>query len=207
MRNLFKDPRVVIAIAILCGLVAVILFYQKYNDIMMTKKVLVAKQDIKLDNLLSSKNAVFDGKPSGGLPNDYIVNEDEVQDKVAKGFIPAGTTIRKSMLKDNKGIGIEAKLGENPQLIATSFEADLYTTIGGQLKIGSIVTVKALLKSMEGTTNTTVLIGERIPVWHVDSESNQKAVVLGLTQEQFDNVTRVNANGAKYQFGLRGDKK
>lgn len=140
-----------------------------YNSTAGEVSVVVAKSNIKLDqeaagNLISSKI------PRGALQMDTVRQPTELEGYSARGFIPAGTVLRKSMFQ--LGGGVSAKL--KPDQVAIAVPTNLDTTCAEKLSPGNHVNIR--IANKQGDTVTCQEIADNVEVISV----NEKGVVLAV---------------------------
>lgn len=115
---------------------------------------------------------------------------------VAKGYIPAGTVLRKSMFHAMDKAGIPAKLNHMSDKVAIALSADLNTTLGGIVEPGNKVTVKA---SDKGATYHLVTKTELLAT---PDKGTEKAVVLAVTPYESHMIWDAISSGKTIWFEL-----
>ncbi|ACX51921.1 SAF domain protein [Ammonifex degensii KC4] len=126
--------------AVLAGLVAAGSLAWLLSAFLPQKTVLVAKSDVPARGPVTEVEAV--SLPKAGLPPDAVTERGELAGKVARGFIPAGTVLRRAMLQPKWAAGAAgalAEIGPGYRMLALPLTAD--TTVGGCVASGDRIDV------------------------------------------------------------------
>lgn len=140
-------------------------------------EVAVARVDINLDDEVSIPVNVGVGEIQvGSLYNDTIRSASQLKGKSAKGFIPAGTVLRESMLQPAVGPIARLKNGN----VAVSVPNTINTTVAGAIKPGNIVRIKIINKAstIDKTPPMEIASIEQVEILAV----NEKGVVVSLNE-------------------------
>lgn len=168
-----------------------------YSSVAGVVKVAVASSDIRADELASDKNVGAGQVPRGALQGDTVRDLSEINGMVAKGFIPQGTVLRKSMFQSVQSAGVAARLLAMPGRVALAVQSSIDTTVGGSVKAGSEVAVYSLTK------NGPVRLVERAPVLSAPEKGAQGgAVLLALTPQEAELILRAQGNREQLSFYL-----
>lgn len=186
-------------LSILCGLIAAAIGVYSYNTLIKLVPIVVAAEDIQPNQLITSKAITISKTPRGALLNDSIQNVEELRNSSAKGFIPAGTPLRKSMflpLAQSSHSARLAALGEG--YIALAVEKQMGTEIGGTVRAGDYVTIKAASK--DATVETLI---ERAFVLDIpQKDKNIDSIVLAIPPVEADRIAQAEAGGKTIYFEL-----
>lgn len=150
----------------------------------------VAMTDIHTDDMASPKNTGPGQTPRGALQGDTILTPSDLDGMAAKGYIPAGTVLRKSMFQPMSKTGITAKLATMPGKIAIALPANLNTLVGGVIKPSDKVNIKA---SEEGKTSE--LIKEAIILTTPNKGSNDNAITIAVTPQEAQELWNAQSLG------------
>lgn len=202
--KVFRNYKAMLIIAAVCGILATVVAASEWKKIMGTKDVLVAAVEIQPGKELTSKEVAIEPKNEKDLPADAIGSLIELEGKAPRGVIPLGTVLRQSMFKPIEQFGAEGLLHEHPGRKAVAFQMDIETTVGGQVKQGSIVDIHAIVASAAGEKKSVVAEKAPVLVMPLPSAENKNtgAVVVALTPQEIDTLMRTSAESAKYKFVL-----
>lgn len=143
--------------------------------------VAVARSDIAPDEAASPKNIGVGKTPRGALQGDTVREPRELAGMAAKGFIPSGTVLKKSMFQPIEKAGAAARLSLKPGYVAVALSPSLDTTCGGEVKPGSLVDVKCVRKD-----GSLQVIAEKVEVLAAPEKS--KGVVVALKKAEADRL-------------------
>jgi hypothetical protein len=190
-----KNYRLMFGLFVLLAAIAAIIAAGSLSRATGTSQVAIASINIAADDAATVKN-IGDAKiPQAAVQPDTALSLQDLQGMAAKGFIPAGTVLRKSMFQNISMAGAEAKLSLEPDLIAVALPVSLDTTIGGEIKAGSHVDIDVVTK--EGALVTVAGNVEVLTIPDLTQTSNTgKGVVLGMQKSVADQmVTLEKSNG------------
>jgi len=170
------------------ALIAAAIFAYGYNNVNRMVNVAVAGTDIHPDETATPQNVVLGKTPRGALQSDTILKPSELANMCAKGYIPAGTILRKSMFQPVAKAGIPAKLAAMKGRVALAIPSDIETTVGETIRPGDAVDIMASVKGQ------TVKVGTDVTVLAVPREES-KAVVLAVTPKEADNILSAQSDG------------
>jgi len=187
-----KNYRAFFIAAVVCAVLAALVGAYGYNTVAKMVTVTVASRDILADELVSDRNASYGKEPVGSLKPDSIKNINEVKGMVAKGFIPAGTPLRKSMFISVAGAGYAARLGAlDGNLVALALPESVDTSVGKAIKRGDKVTVKGSSKN-----GSNQLMAQKAEVLDIPNKNTGvNAVVLALSPEEADKIALAKSQG------------
>lgn len=164
--------KVVFPIFLILALILSFGFWNYMRNIGGKVEVAVARVDINLDDELSIPANVRVGEMQvGSLYSDTVRSADQLKGKSAKGFIPAGTVLRESMLQPAVGPIARLKSGN----VAISVPNTINTTVAGAVKPGNIVRVKVIDQKAPPTEKACI---EPVEILGV----NEKGVVVSLDE-------------------------
>lgn len=172
-----KNYKTFFAAAILFAILTAIVAAYGYNTVAGVVDVVVAKRDIKADETMQPEALGYGKTPKGAILNDTVKNPAELQGMIAKGYIPAGTVLRKSMFQQVTSAGARAKL--QPGYVALAFDKDLNTSCSDQILPGSLVNIKSFNKD-----DSVVDVASEIEVICI----TEKGVVIAVPEELSDSV-------------------
>lgn len=167
-----KNYKTFFAAAILFAILTAIVAAYGYNTVAGVVDVVVAKRDIKADEPMLPEALGYGKTPKGAVVSDTVRNPAELQGMVAKGFIPAGTVVRKSMFQAVSTAGARAKLELG--YVALAFNKDIDTSCSDQILPNSLVNIKSFNKD-----GTVVDVASEIRVICV----TEKGMVLAIPEE------------------------
>lgn len=212
MNKLLKDPKVFLIFTICLGLIISLVGYNMFNSNKKKVPVLKAKFNINQDDVVTTDKTYIDHVHVDDNYNDAVENLDPEQ--IAIGYIPAGTIIRKSMLKPKSQAGVIGILNKYPDRRAVALKADIDTTVGNTVTTGSLVQVSAIydVKGSNGTGSSENLL-DNIPVLKGATASGDapgsqtQAIVLALTPGERDKLNDARAKDATIVVSLYGPRK
>lgn len=172
-----KNYKTFFAAAILFAILTSIVAAYGYNTVAGVVDVVVAKRDIKADETMQPEALGYGKTPKGAILSDTIRNPAELQGMIAKGYVPAGTVLRKSMFQQVTAAGARAKL--KPGYVALAFNKDLDTSCSDQILPNSLVNIKSFNKD-----GTVVDVASEIEVICI----TEKGVVMAVPEELSDSV-------------------
>jgi len=177
-----KKHRVYFALGLVAIMLAALFSYHEYVSINGLVPVAVAARDIGEDTPASSQNVIPGKTPRGAVFNDTVFNPQDLDGMSAKGFIPAGQPIRKSMFQPIKDAGVAARLAHlGGNRVAIGLEASVPVTVGGELKVDYRVDVKSSSKGL------TKKLADNAVVLAVPGK-NERGVVLAVTPEEASSI-------------------
>ncbi|MGE5372397.1 MAG: SAF domain-containing protein [Solirubrobacterales bacterium] len=165
--------RISFSVFVVCAALVALIMANAYHSVTKTTLVAVAKTDLAPAQAAQPKSIGMKRLPANALDSQTIVRPDLIKDRITRGFIPAGTVLRKSMFLPAGQAGAAAQL--SPGTVAIALDADIHTTCADEIRNGSFVTV---FSARGGSVN---VITEKTRVLSISKE--RKAVVLELTPE------------------------
>jgi Flp pilus assembly protein CpaB len=170
-------------LSLACALIAASLAAYYYNKMAGMVTVAVAMQEIQADDMASPKNVGPGKTPRGALQSDTVINPSDLAGMAAKGYIPAGTVLRKSMFQPMSEAGVPAKLATMPGKVAIALPADINVTVGGVIKPGDRVTIKASEKG-----RTEILVSEATVLTVPQKGSKDDAITIAVTPRESQTI-------------------
>ncbi|GEA16302.1 hypothetical protein E308F_25460 [Moorella sp. E308F] len=196
---MFKNYRLMLLIGLICGGLAAFGAVTAVNQKVGAVPAVVAAKDIEGRRALAAGDLTVSLLPRSALYKDALASVSQAVGQVARGFIPAGTVMRASMLLPPDKAGISGILSEYPGLVAVAVKVDIETNLAGALQAGDKVQVIARHKDAGGGRHEVV--ASAAPVLAV----NDKGVILGLTPEENGRYQQALAGGAAISFALLGE--
>lgn len=193
---MFKNYRLMLLIGLICGGLAAFGAVTAVNQKVGAVPAVVAAKDIEGHQVLAAGDVTVVPVPKAALYKDTLPAVGQAVGQVARGFIPAGTVIRASMLLPPAKAGISGLLSDYPGLVALAVKADIETNLAGVLQPGDKVQVMARYKDAKG--GRYEVLASSAPVLVV----NDKGVLLGLTPEENSRYQQALAGGAAISFAL-----
>jgi Flp pilus assembly protein CpaB len=134
----------------------------------------------------------------GNLYPDTVRSETDLMGVIPKGFIPAGTVLRKSMFQPVESAGMSGKLAMlGNDRVAIAIPNDLYTSIAGNLAEGDIVDVylrpKGTMPEL-ALANVPVLQGATTVM--PEGEQTSQGIVLAIPAGELSKILQ----------GMQGDQ-
>lgn len=185
-------------LALVLALVAAGIAGYAWHTMMSMIPIAKAGADILPEQQTTPQNVIPGRELKGSLHADTVKDPIELKDMVAKGFIPAGTTLRKSMFQPVSATGVAARL--EPGQVAVAVPANIQSTCGGTVKKGSQVDLLVTSKT------ATEVVGHRITVLDVTVKKDggsDSAVILALTDQQGKLLTSTMSKGSSPVLFLR----
>lgn len=176
--------------AILCAVMAALVGVYGYNTVARMTTIAVASKDIVVDEIAGETNVAIGKEPAGSLKDDSVRSVSELKGMVAKGYIPDGTPLRRSMFMTSAGAGVAARLGAlDGNLVAIAVPESVETSVGSSLKRGDKVTVKGATRA--GAKETLSPKAEVLDV--PDKETGVTAVLLALSPAEAERIAQARA--------------
>ncbi|GAB6159340.1 hypothetical protein JCM39194_25410 [Desulfotomaculum varum] len=205
--NILKNYKAILTVSIVSGVIAALLGLKIFSDTVKLVPVLVTSKDIFADQLITTDNITVKKEPVGSLRADTLLESDiqYLKGMCAKGFIPANTPLRKTMVQPFKNSGISTKIGlEHKDKVVIALEPKLATTIGGALKKNDHVRIKCISKadsSMVLMPPETVV--EKALVLEVpQKDSAIDGVLLAVTSDEAHKIEEKMQEGKSFVFEL-----
>ncbi len=185
-----KNYRIFFVAAVVCAVLAALVGVYGYNTVAKMDNVVIASRDIIADETASDGNITVGKEPAGSLKADSVQNINEIKGMVAKGFVPAGTPLRKSMFMQSSGAGAAARLSAmEGNKVAIALPDTIDTSVGKALKKGDKVAVKGATKAGA----KTVLCAAADVLEVVNKEKDIIAVILALTPTEAEQIATARA--------------
>jgi len=170
-------------------------------------QVMAAAKDISPGQVVGATQLVPVDVPQGNLYPDAVRGAADVAGMVAKGYVPAGTVLRKSMFAPPQAAGAAGQLALlGGDRLAVAVPNSLYTTVAGVLKAGDRVDIYALVKDGQPEKLISdVLVLQAGTVSTGDGQQQQTpGVVVALTQEELSKVLpHLSGDQARLVFVLK----
>lgn len=177
-----KNYRLMFGLFLLFAALTAVIFAYGYDSITRKTTVAVALEDIMPNQAASPANVGSARFPIGGIQVDTVLRPVELKGMAARGYIPKGTILRKSMFQPVEEAGASAILSLKKGLVAIALPPSIDTTCGGQVKQGCLVDVKIV--GQDGSIIT-------IPGVEVLAADQTKGVVIGIDQTSADTILRL----------------
>ncbi|CEP67162.1 Pilus assembly, Flp-type CpaB [Moorella glycerini] len=193
---MFKNYRLMLTIGLICGGLAAFGAVTAVNQKVGAVPAVVAAKDIEGHQVLAPGDLTVVPVPRAALYKDALPAVSQAVGQVARGYIPAGTVMRASMLLPPAKAGASGLLSDYPGLVALAVKADIETNLAGVLQPGDKVQVMARYKDARG--GRYEVLASSAPALVV----NDKGVLLGLTPEENGKYQQALAGGAVISFAL-----
>lgn len=185
---MLRNYRLMFFLFVVCAAIAAIIAVVTLNRASGLAQAAVAAANISEDEVASSRNVGTAKIPQAAVQSDTAASPADLQGMAARGFIPAGTVLRRSMFQKISASGAEAKLSLEPGLVAVALPVGLDTTVGGEVRAGCRVDVAAVKKD-----GSMVAVASGVEVLSVPDTSSQnqnslKGVVLGMQKGAADQL-------------------
>lgn len=165
-----------------------------------TEKALAAGTDITPVSLESLNNLNQVDVARGNFYADTIRSTTELMGLIPKGFIPAGTVLRKSMFQPIENAGMSGKLAMlGGDRVAVAIPNDLYTSVAGNLAEGDKVDVYLRPKGSLPTLaleDVLVLQGATTVIPQQQGEQPSQGIVLAVPAMELNKILQ----------GMQGDQ-
>lgn len=188
-----KKYKLFFIVGIVCAVGAALVGVYAYNTVTKMVPVIVATQDIQGDEAPASKTVAMGKEPVGSLNrSDAVTRFEELKGQVAKGYISAGSALRKSMFMPVQGAGLAARLGSlGDNMVAISVPPTASITVGNGIKRGDTVAVKDLEK--DGSIQELSLSAKVLDI--PNSKTGTNAVALAVTVEEANKISKAKESG------------
>ncbi|MFZ5642558.1 MAG: SAF domain-containing protein [Bacillota bacterium] len=200
-----KNYKLIILVATMFGLLAVYLCHSYLSDKVGLRPVVMVKEDVQAGTALTDERLKVEMLPKGGVNGDVLKNINEAAGKYSKGYIPANTPLRASMI----GTGVSGNpledLSRYPGRVLLGLDYKVDTTAGYVVRPGALVDVDTITKKEAGGEKKTVISGA--PVLYSGGQgSNQskQSVVIAINQEEKQNYLLARSSGAEFIVTVRG---
>ena len=191
-QSLLQNYKLLITAAAICALIASVLAVNEWKKVTSSQEVLVVSSEIQEGTAVTLAHVIKQQRVKRDLQEDVITNLSQIEGKVARGVIPAGTVLRQAFFCLPDDLGIEGMLNKYPGRHAYAFPSSINTTVGGEVKPESLVDIYALKKEQSGK------IVSNIPVLTV----NEDAVVIALTPQEIEKINQAIMEEAVLKFVL-----
>ena len=202
--QLFKNYRIwlimSVTMAVLAGIVAVSAV-RSYVD---TVKVVATTREVDSGQIVDAGFLTMVDVPRGNLYPDAVYNAGEIAGMVARGYIPAGTVLRRSMFMPLAAAGTAGQLSvmsENTgeKYLAVAVPNSLHTTVAGVLQSGNRVDIYTQAR---GENPSPELLASNVQVIQAgftrDGQQRTEGVVIAVRQQELSRIL-------PYLFGGRGE--
>ncbi len=157
-----------------------------YNRIAGMVTVAAARQDLSPDEAASEQSIGTMKIPRGALQSDTIRVPESLKGYAARGYIPSGTVLRKSMFRPSTSVAAKLKPGQ----VAIAIENNINTTVGNNIRPGNKVNITATVKTDTKNEGKAELIASDVEVLSL----NDKAVTVALDQNASNAYIEAKAN-------------
>lgn len=175
------------ALAVLAGVLTVFTIKSYVG----TVNAAAAVKDIDAGQIVEAGSLAAVDVPQGIMYPDAVRNAGEVAGMVAKGYIPAGTILRKSMFMPPQAAGATGQLsvmGEG--FLGVAVPNSLYTTVAGVLQSGNRVDIYTRAKDNASPEKLAqdIQVLQAGTVMTRDGQQQTQGVVIALKQEELSRI-------------------
>jgi len=180
-----RGYRLLVVLAVVCALGAALLSLRTIQAYVGQVEVIAAATNLSPDQMISSNDLQWVSFPKGALYGDTVLDPSHAEGYVLRGFVPAGTVLRQSMLEPGAVASIPGKLAQlskdGTQYFAVALPENIFTTVGGQLQTGERVDVYLSTTPTPLASDVVVLSG--IPVSTNQPASAQQGIVVAVDSQ------------------------
>lgn len=202
-----KNYRIWIVISVVLAVLAGIGAVSAVKSYVDTVKVAAASREISAGQMVKTGSLVMVDVPKGNLYPDAVRSTNEVAGMVAKGYIPAGTVLRKSMFLPPRAAGAAGQLSVmGEEFLAVAVPNSLYTTVAGVLQPGNRVDIYARAKESSPPEKlaSDILVIQAGSIVTSEGQQQTQGVVIALKQEELSRILPyLFGNQAKLVFVLK----
>ena len=184
---MFKNYRLMLITALFAGALAVAGSIYTIQNKIGAVPVVVAYQDLNDQKVIAPGDIRIEQRPRSALYPDALSSPEQAVGWVARGYIPAGTVLRASMLLPPDKAGLSGELDHYAGREGVALQAGLETNVAGSVRPGDMVEVTARYKDGQAER-----LFDAIPVLSV----NEQGLVLALTSDENLQYQRALSRGA-----------
>ena len=191
---LFKNYKIWIIMSVTMAVLAGIGAVSAIRAYVDTVEVVAAAREVDAGQMIGANFLVMVDVPRGNLYPDAIYSAGEIAGMVAKGYIPAGTVLRRSMFMPFAAAGVSGQLSvmsENTgeKYLAVAVPNSLHTTVAGVLQPGNRVDIHAQAR---GENSLPELLASNVQVIQAgftrDGQQQTQGVVIAVRQEELSRI-------------------
>jgi len=179
-----RGYRIWVIVAVVCALGAAYLSMRTIQGYVGQTSVIVAAKDLSPDQVITANDLQWATYPKGALYRDTVLDPSQAEGYVAKGFVPAGTVLRGSMLAPGYTAAIPGRLAQlgkdGTKYFALALPENVLTTVGGQVFTGEHVDVYLTGNTTPLAQDATVLYG----IQSTQTASAQQGIVIAVDTQQ-----------------------
>lgn len=209
-----RSYRLLVVLAVVCALGAALVSLHTIQAYVGQVKVIAAAKDLSPDQVISSNDLQWVTYPKGALYQDTVLDPDQAEGYVVRGFIPSGTVLRQSMLESGSVAGIPGKLAllskDGTQYFAVALPENIFTTIGGQVQTGEHVDVYLTNNPTPVASDVMVVAGIPSSTATDQPVNAQQGIVVAVNSAEqtalLPYLTQTGSNKASLVLVLRPGK-
>lgn len=186
-----KNYRTWIVISVVLAVLAGVLTVYTVRSYVGTVRVMAAARDVNAGQVVEAGSLVAVDVPKGVLYPDAVRNASEVAGMVAKGYVPAGTILRKSLFVPPQAAGAAGRLSTlGGDFLAVAVPNSLYTTVAGVLQPGDRVDIYARAKDNVPPEKLAqdIQVLQAGTVTTKDGQQQTQGVVIALKQDELSRI-------------------
>lgn len=193
--RIFKDYRLWLVAAAAFSLLGGAAAVTGYNYSLQAKTVCVAGTPIEQNQAVKPGDLIKREIPRGNVYQDAVSDPAQVRGLVARGYIPAGTVLRLSMLTPAAAASPAGQIGViGDGYRGVPIPASVFTTVAGAVCPGDRVDIwampfdaRAQVQTPSGPLAADVLViqGAKLEAKDGQGTQNSQGVIVALTEEQF----------------------
>ncbi|OAT83697.1 SAF domain-containing protein [Desulfotomaculum copahuensis] len=184
---MFKNYRLMLIFALVFGALAVAGSIYTVQNKIGAVPVVVAYQNLDDQKVITPGDIRVEPIPRAALYPDALTSPNQAVGWVARGYIPAGTVLRASMLLPPDKAGLSGKLVRYPGQEGVALQAGLETDVAGSVRPGDMVEVTARYKDGQAER-----LFNAVPVL----QASDKGLVLALTSDENIQYQKALSKGA-----------
>jgi Flp pilus assembly protein CpaB len=192
--SIFKNPRTFLALAGVFALLAALATAQTLAAATQTAPAVVAKVDLSAHAVVFPDQLAVIEIPAPAGYEDGVPAISAAAGQVTKGFIPAGTVVRRSMLTDPQAAAPQGQLSALSRDVEfTGFALPAEAAgVGGTVRQGDLIDLYGIFPARSDQAGGVHLLAETVPVILV----TDGAVIVALTREDLGAVLSAQAGQA-----------
>lgn len=186
-----KNYRAWIVISVALAVLAGVLTVYTVRSYVGTVRVIAVARDIDAGQVVEAGSLVAVDVPKGILYPDAVRSANEVAGMVAKGYVPAGTILRKSLFVPPQAAGAAGRLSTlGGDFLAVAVPNSLYTTVAGVLQPGDRVDIYARAKDNVPPEKLArdIQVLQAGTVTTRDGQQQTQGVVIALKQDELSRI-------------------
>lgn len=189
--NVFKNYRYWLLAAAVFAVLAAVAAIQTVRSFAGVVQVVAVKRDVAANEMLTANDLTLVEQAKGSLYPDVVAAPRDAAGMVARGFIPAGTVLRRSMLMPPQQAGVAGSVAAlGGDYVAVAVPNTLGTTVAGTLAAGNRVDIYSRASDKEPPVKVAadVLVLQAGTVQTSQGAQPTQGVILALAAKDLDKV-------------------